>query len=119
MKLRFIKLGALLVVIPAILSLSIMWLWNAAIPSVFGLSPLNFGQAVCLLLLSHILFGGFGLLLLGGVFHAVSNHMPHPMYEKWVRMTEEQRREFLRKRRGNGFRHIRNKEERNTEETEQ
>lgn len=37
-----------------------MWLWNALIPQIFGLSVISYWQAVGLLILFKILFGGFG-----------------------------------------------------------
>ena len=52
----FIYLGGLLV----------MWLWNAMLPPLFGLPVVTFWQAVGLLALSRILFGGWG--------HSYSQH---------------------------------------------
>lgn len=37
-----------------------MWLWNALIPEIFGLMTITYWQAVGLLILFKILFGGFG-----------------------------------------------------------
>ena len=37
-----------------------MWLWNALIPEIFGLAVITYWQAVGLLILFKILFGGFG-----------------------------------------------------------
>lgn len=37
-----------------------MWLWNALIPQIFGLTVITYWQAVGLLILFKILFGGFG-----------------------------------------------------------
>ena len=36
------------------------WLWNTTMPLVFGIRVYTFGQAVRLLLLAGILFGGHG-----------------------------------------------------------
>lgn len=38
----------------------IMWLWNAIMPDIFGLTEISYWQGVGLLLLSKILIGGFG-----------------------------------------------------------
>jgi hypothetical protein len=38
----------------------VSWLWNALLPSLFGLPAVTFWQALGLLALSRILFGGFG-----------------------------------------------------------
>ena len=37
-----------------------MWLWNAIMPDIFGLITITYWQAVGLLILFKILFGGFG-----------------------------------------------------------
>ena len=42
----------------AVLSLLVMLLWNALLPSLFGVRPLHYLQAVGLLVLSRVLFGG-------------------------------------------------------------
>ena len=38
----------------------VKWLWNALLPPLFGLPIVTFWQAIGLLALSRILFGGFG-----------------------------------------------------------
>ena len=35
-----------------------MWLWNALIPAIFGVGEITFIQAIGLLILSRVLFGG-------------------------------------------------------------
>lgn len=42
----------------AILVVVFRWLWNTTLPEVFGIKPLSFGQALKILLLAGILFGG-------------------------------------------------------------
>ena len=42
----------------AVLVLIFRWLWNTTMPQVFGIREITFWQAVRLLLLSGILFGG-------------------------------------------------------------
>ena len=37
-----------------------MWLWNALMPDIFGLTTISYWQAVGILILFKILFGGFG-----------------------------------------------------------
>jgi hypothetical protein len=49
----------LLIIFVAVLSLVVMSLWNALIPSLFHGPTLQYWQAVGLLVLSRILFGGF------------------------------------------------------------
>ena len=36
-----------------------MWLWNQLMPAIFGLHAINFWQALGMLVLCKILFGGF------------------------------------------------------------
>lgn len=43
-----------------IIGCGIMWLWNWLMPSLFGLSTINYWQAVGMFVLAKILFGGFG-----------------------------------------------------------
>lgn len=38
----------------------VQWLWNTLMPELFGLHQVTFWQALGLLALSRILFGGFG-----------------------------------------------------------
>ena len=77
----------------------VMHLWNWLLPSLFEWRQITFWQAVGLLALCRILFGGVG----GRGFHR-SNHRRR-MEERWERMTPEEReklREKMRSRCG-GF----------------
>ena len=38
----------------------VMLLWNALLPDIFGITTITFWQALGILILSKILFGGFG-----------------------------------------------------------
>lgn len=64
MKKFWIKKGLLILIfgIAAILvfGLVVMSLWNAVLPAVLGVKTISFMQALGILLLSKILFGGFG-----------------------------------------------------------
>jgi hypothetical protein len=102
-KLRFLMpVGFLLVA--AASGAIVMLLWNWLMPSIFGLAVINFWQAAGLLILARILLGGFGggrHGMMGGGMHDRNN----PSHEKWMKMTPEQRREFINKRRRFGFGH--------------
>ena len=67
-------------------SLAVMLLWNAIIPAVFSLAKITFWQALGILVLSKILFGGFHHGFKG-------RHHAHPgaWKHKWMHMTEEER----------------------------
>ncbi|MBU4538075.1 MAG: hypothetical protein L6264_05675 [Weeksellaceae bacterium] len=38
----------------------VMWLWNCLLPEIIGVKTITFWQAMGILVLSKILFGGFG-----------------------------------------------------------
>lgn len=73
----------------------VMWLWNAILPDVVGAKPLNFWQALGLLVLSRILFGGFRFGPSGrrGPWAAKRRHWK----EKWRNMSPEERAKFREK----------------------
>ena len=48
----------MITVISALIALPVMILWNAVVPGIFGLTKINFAQAICLSLLCNFLFGG-------------------------------------------------------------
>jgi hypothetical protein len=74
----------------------VMLLWNAIIPSLFGIAGINFCQALGLLALCRILFGSFGGAM-GGFRHGMGAHLHHnSIREKWQKMLPEERKEFIR-----------------------
>lgn len=72
-----------------------MSLWNYLIPELFHGPMLNFGQAIGLLLLSKILFGGFkgGFGGCGGRWNG-RQHWKMRFEEKLSKMTPEEREKF-------------------------
>jgi hypothetical protein len=59
-KTKFLWKGTLMLAAVAILGLVVMLLWNAIVPGVFaGVRTLDYRQALGLLVLTRILFGGF------------------------------------------------------------
>jgi hypothetical protein len=92
-----------LLAVAAGFSAATMLLWNWLMPSVFGLSAISFWQALGILVLCRLLFGSFsGLHRMhhrhhgnyGGGMHG-RNHIR----EKWLKMTPEERKEFVNRRR--------------------
>jgi hypothetical protein len=69
----------------------VLHLWNWLLPALFGWPLITFWQALGLLALCRILFGGFG----GGGFNR--SGLQRRMAERWERMTPEER-ERLRQR---------------------
>lgn len=74
-----------------------MLLWNWLIPVIFGLELINFWQALGLLVLSRLFFGGFGKFWLSHRMDGLHRHR-NPLFEKWAEMNDEQRKEFLKHR---------------------
>ena len=83
----------LTIAVIAVMSLAVMLLWNALLPQLFHVPALQFWQAVAVLLLSRILFGG---LRRGGWHGPWRQRM---WRERWEQMSPEER-ERLRERFG-------------------
>ena len=71
-------------------TLIVMTLWNNILPAVLGVKTISFMQALGILLLSKILFGGFK----GGWRGGGSHEWQRKMREKCEAMTPEQRDKF-------------------------
>ena len=69
----------------------VMTLWNNVLTSVIHVSPISFGQALAIFLLSKILFGGFKG---GGGWRGRRPMWSKDMREKWSHMTPEQKESF-------------------------
>lgn len=59
----FFAILAIVIVIFSIVVLILKWLWNMTMPDVFNLKKITFWQAMRILIISAILFGGGGSLL--------------------------------------------------------
>jgi uncharacterized membrane protein len=75
----------------------VLRLWNWLMPPLFGWHQVTFWQALGLLVLCRILFGGLGLNGRG------RNGMRRRMAERWERMTPEERERFREGRERCGF----------------
>jgi hypothetical protein len=98
--LRGLKFVVVVVVAVLVFGYVTMHLWNWLMPAVFGLTAITFTQALGLLVLSKILFGGFHRH--GGGRGGWRRHME----ERFAHMTPEERERFragMRGRRGCGF----------------
>lgn len=70
----------------------VMRLWNGILPDVLGVKLISFWQAMGILVLSKILFSGFG-----GFAHKkehFKNRFRQRMREKWENMTPEEKIQF-------------------------
>jgi hypothetical protein len=78
---------ALVLVVTGAVGLAVMALWNWLAPELFGFHPIGFVQAVGLLVLCRILFGGFR----GG---SRGLHWRGRLARRLEQMTPEQREQF-------------------------
>lgn len=89
---RWIFIPLFVIAMVFILGAIVMYLWNAIIPHIFtSLGPITYCQAIGLLILSKILFGGFrgrGCGCRRGKFYG------RKWKEKWMSMSEEERAKF-------------------------
>ena len=78
----------------AAFGLVVMALWNWLMPTLFGLRMITYWQALGLVVLSKILFGGFR----GG--YGYRGRWRRRMMERWSQMTPEDREKFREAIRG-------------------
>jgi Ca2+/H+ antiporter, TMEM165/GDT1 family len=79
----------LFIVLTLVVGLVVMGLWNAILPAVLGIKAITFVQALGILLLSKILFGGFH-----GGFKGRKDQWRMKMQQKMGNMTPEEREKF-------------------------
>lgn len=97
--LRVVKIALFAILAAAVAGFVVMSLWNVIMPAIFGIRSIGFWQALGLLILSKILFGGFRPHTGGGP------HWRRRMMERWEGMTPEEREKFKQgMRRGCGSR---------------
>jgi hypothetical protein len=92
--LRGFKVLLLMTLAATVFSSVVMWLWNWLMPAIFGLHAISFWQALGILVLSKILFGGFRGRPGFGM------HWRQRMMERWEQMTPEDREKFRAGMRG-------------------
>jgi hypothetical protein len=90
--------GILLIVIAAVAFFGwiVQSLWNWLIPAIVGWRPITFLQAIGILLLCKILFGGFRGR--GGMRGGM--HWRHRLGERWEKLSPEEQEKFRRAWRG-------------------
>lgn len=92
--LRVLKFAAIAVLLITIAGFVVMRLWNWLTPPLFGWHAITFWQALGILVLSKILFGGFR----GG--RGPHMYWRGRMMERWAQMTPEEREKFRQSMRG-------------------
>ena len=85
-----------LVVFTAIGAEIVRLLWNWLMPALFGFRQVTFWQALGLLALGRILFGGFGVHGCAGsrIRGRIGERIRERMAERWEHMTDEERERF-------------------------
>ena len=80
----------------------VLHLWNWLLPPLFGWRQITFWQALGLLALCRILFGGFGWHGSGrsSFRRRMAERMTERMAERWEHMTPEERERFQQGLRG-------------------
>jgi hypothetical protein len=79
----------------------VMYLWNLLLPEIIGIASINYWQSAGLIILSRLLFGGFGQFHRHG-FNKCSKMQTKKelidLHEKIKEMSFSERREFIRRR---------------------
>jgi hypothetical protein len=101
---KFRSMGIITMLVTcAIFAVAVMLLWNALLPQIFALPQISYLQAVGLLILARLLFGGIGGDLRGHATYRGMRKEGYPFHhgnkfrEKWMSMSEEERKEFIEK----------------------
>jgi len=91
---RVLRVALFATVAAAVFGEVVTQLWNSLMPGLFGWHTIGFWQAIGLLVLSRIFFGGFrGRPGFG-------SHWKRRMMERWEQMTPEQRDKLRQGMRG-------------------
>ena len=96
---KVLKIVVLVLVAIIVFGFVTMQMWNWLMPAIFGLRAITFVQALGLLVLSKILFGGFHR-------HGGGRGWRRHMEERFAQMSPEERERFragMRGRRGCGW----------------
>jgi Ca2+/H+ antiporter, TMEM165/GDT1 family len=83
-----IRIFIIIIIVMSGFAVAVLYLWNWLMPQLFALHPLTYWQAVGLLGLSWLLFGGFGWL--GGDHSSHRNRTR----DRFAQMTPEERNKF-------------------------
>ena len=89
---KVVSMIALFIVIVVAASALVMFLWNSILTEVTNVKPLSFWQALGLLLLAKILFGGFGRFMNPG-----KKSRRRGWKNPWMGMNREEKKEWKKK----------------------
>lgn len=103
---KYKKSWALLFLCPPLILLTValivMWLWNSILPDVLGVKAITYWQAMGILVLSKILFGGFHGKFGQGMRDMKEKHLKHKM-EAMSPEEKEKFKEIWRQKCSGGF----------------
>ena len=88
---KFFMIIPIVIIAIFVFGFVVMGLWNAILVSVLGVKAITFWQALGILILSKILFGGFKGR---GGWHGGPPMWREKMQEKWAAMTPEEKEKF-------------------------
>ncbi|MEL5894621.1 hypothetical protein AAE250_14145 [Bacteroides sp. GD17] len=103
MKKRFFLIPLFWILAVAGFGAAIMLLWNAVMPAILGAACISFWQALALFVLARLLFGNFPFPGGRGRRMPRSGRTGNPFREKWEKMSPEERKNFISRRRNFGF----------------
>jgi hypothetical protein len=92
--LRGLKILLLVALAATVFGFVVMWLWNWLMPFLFGLRAISYWQALGVLVLSRLLFGGFHGR------HGFRGDWRMRLIRRWEDMTPEERDKFRAGMRG-------------------
>jgi hypothetical protein len=85
----------MVVLVVTLFSVIVMLLWNWLMPAIFRLGTINFWQALGLLALARILFGG----MMGKHWEKHKKwHHHNALRNKFMKMSDEERKDFMKRR---------------------
>ena len=94
---RALKIALMITLFINVVGFGTMYLWNWLMPLLFKLPVITFVQALGLLVLSKILFSGFGR---GGRRFGGKNRWQQRMQDRFANMTPEEKEKFNQKMKG-------------------
>lgn len=91
---KYKRRWGLLILCPPLIFLAVSWivmsLWNCLLPEILGVKSISFWQAMGILILSKILFGGFHGKFGQGMRNMKEKHLQHKMEG----MSDEEKEKF-------------------------
>ena len=98
MKKKMILIPIFFIAMVILVGFVVMYLWNWLMPEIFDLQTINYWQAMGIIVLSKILFGGWGHKgKCCGSKRGNHGHWKHKFKHKWSNMSEEDKSKWQEK----------------------